>query len=403
MRRPAVVPALFDVCLLTTGFPRFEGDLFGTFVFELARNLVRQGASVAVLAPHDRHAPRQEIVEGVHVHRFSYFVPRWQRLAYGGGMPTNLRHSWAARLQVPCFLLAFWLRARRLARHSRVLHCQWTISGLVGHFAAAGLQCPVVLTVRGSDFHLSRSGMGALINRFVYRRMAAVLTVSEDLRRQIVEAGIASDRLHVVTNGVDERFQPGDRATARQQLELAPHGVLVLFVGLLVPVKGLSHLLDAMQQLQDVSFTCVLLGDGPQQAELTAQAEAAGLSQRVRFAGRRPAGEIHSWMQAADVLVLPSLSEGRPNVVLEAQACALPVVATAVGGTPELVSHEVNGLLVPPGDANALSAALRRLMGDATLRQRFGQAGRTQIERGEFSWRASATRTQAVYDRVMEA
>lgn len=397
--------AAFDVCLLTTGFPRFEGDLFGTFVFELARTLVRQGATVVVLAPHDRHAAREEIVEGVHVHRFRYFVPRWQRLAYGGGMPTNLRQSWVARLQVPLFLLAFAVHARRLARHSRVLHCQWTISGLVGYLATLsisfrGARCPVVLTVRGSDFHLARSGIGARVNRFVYRHMAAVLTVSHDLCRQLAADGVDASRLHVVTNGVDERFHPGDGVSARQQLALPAEGVIILFVGMMVPVKGLEHLLNALEQLQDLPFSCILLGDGPQQAQLSSRAKDAGLT-CLQWAGRRPAGEIPLWMQAADMLVLPSLSEGRPNVVLEAQACALPVVATAVGGTPELVQDQVNGLLVPAGDSVALAAALRRLIDDGDLRQRLGQAGRTGIEQGAFSWSSTATRTQAIYDAVL--
>ncbi|HIC67945.1 MAG TPA: glycosyltransferase family 4 protein, partial [Candidatus Latescibacteria bacterium] len=87
----------YDVCLLTTGYPRFEGDLFGAFVLELARGLVRQGLRVAVLAPHDRGASLREDVDGVRIQRFRYFIPRWQRLAYGGGMPTNLRESWIAR------------------------------------------------------------------------------------------------------------------------------------------------------------------------------------------------------------------------------------------------------------------------------------------------------------------
>jgi|TARA_B100001964_G_scaffold69644_1_gene78985 glycosyltransferase involved in cell wall biosynthesis len=390
-----------DVCLLTTGFPRFKGDLFGSFVFELARGLHRQGLRVGVLAPHDRGAAAREEVDGILVRRFRYFLPSWQRLAYGGGMPTNLRESWGARLQVPFFLVAFWLRALGMARRSRVLHCQWTISGLVGYLVSLLIRRPVILTVRGSDFHLSKSGLGAMVNRFVYRRMASVLAVSEDLARQIGSVGVSPQRLHVVSNGVDERFHPADRGMARSELGVPAAEVMVLFVGLLVPVKGLDHLFDALQLLHDLPLTCVLVGDGPLRADLESRLAGSELEGRVVFAGRRSATEIPKWMAAADVLVLPSLSEGRPNVVLEAQACALPVVATAVGGTPELVEDGVHGLLVPPGDSNALAGSLRRLVSDEDLRRRLGASARQRIDSGGHTWDATALRTRQIYDGVL--
>jgi glycosyltransferase involved in cell wall biosynthesis len=391
----------FDVCLLTTGFPRFEGDLFGIFVLELARGLVRQGLRVAVLAPHDPVAAMCEEVDGVHVRRFRYFLPRWQRLAYGGGMPTNLRESWVARFQVPLFLLAFWVSAMRMVPSASLLHCQWTISGLVGYLATLVTRRPVVLTVRGSDFHLSKGGIGAMVNRFIFNRMTSILVVSADLARQIGDTGIEAQRLHVVTNGVSERFQPGDSLLSRQQLGLPTESVILLFVGLLVPVKGLDHLLDALQRLVDLPVTCVLVGDGPLREQLRSRAQDAGLQERVNFAGNRSAEQIPQWMAAADILVLPSLSEGRPNVVIEAQACALPVVATAVGGTPELIEDGVSGMLVAPADSEALAGALRTLITDKDLRLRLGAAGRQQIDRGGFTWDATATRTRQIYDDVL--
>lgn len=392
-----------DVCLLTTGFPRCEGDLFGAFVLELARALQRQGLRVGVLAPHDRGAARQERVDGVRVWRFRYFVPRWQRLAYGGGMPTNLRRSWLARAQVPLFLAAFCLRAVGLARRSRVLHCHWIASGLVGWLATRLVRRPVVLTVRGSDFHLAASAVGRRANRFLCARMAAVLAVSADLAQRLVAAGTPADRVQVVENGVDGRFCPGDRAQARRQLGLPPEGTIALFVGLLVPVKGLDTLLDALARMADRGCRLVLVGEGPSRAPLEAQAAALGLLARVRFAGQRPAGEIPRWLVAANLLVLPSLSEGRPNVVLEAHACGLPVVATAVGGTPELVTHGEDGLLVPAADAVALAAALDELVADGERRRALGAAGRRRILASGLTWAASAQKTRAVYDRVAGA
>lgn len=390
---------MFDVCLLTTGFPRFEGDLFGSFVFELARALQRRGLQVAVLAPHERGIPRREDMDGVYVKRFRYFLPRWQRLAYGGGMPTNLRESWMARLQVPFFLVAFCWNALRMAPRSNLFHCQWTISGLVGYLSTRWIRRPVILTVRGSDFHLTSSGAGTRLNRFIYQHMTSVLTVSQDLARQMSASDIVAD-LHVVTNGVDARFHPQDAKGCRAELGLPDEGFIVLFVGLLVPVKGLDHLLDGLQQLLDLPLTCVLVGDGPLEEHLRGRL-ADGLEDRVVFAGRQSALEVPKWMAAADLFVLPSLSEGRPNVVLEAQACGLPVIATAVGGTPELIEDGVSGMLVAPGDAGALANAIRVLVMDSALRQRLGLAARERIVSGEYSWDASAERTCQIYTSVL--
>jgi glycosyltransferase involved in cell wall biosynthesis len=395
--RPSPV---YDVCLLTTGFPRWEGDLFGAFVLELARALSGRGLRVCVVAPHDRAAARHERVGDIDVRRFRYCLPGWQRLAYGDGMPTNLRRSWAARLQVPLFLLAFLWAALRQARHASLLHCQWTISGLIGHLATCLVRRPVVLTVRGSDFHLSR-GLGARINAYTYRHVQAVLTVSQDLADRLQASGVPAERIHVVPNGVDERFSPADPVAAREELGLPVEGVLLLFVGLLVPVKGLSVLLEALESLKDLPLTTVLVGDGSEEPALRRQAEAAGLD--VLFAGRQPATQVHRWMAAADALVLPSLSEGRPNVVLEAQATGLAVVATAVGGTPELIDDGRTGVLVPVQDPDALAAALRRVVDDAALRQRLGTAGRSAIVEGGLTWEASAERTCGIYRNVLAA
>ena len=145
----------------------------------------------------------------------------------------------------------------------------------------------------------------------------------------------------------------------------------------------------------------MLVGVGPDQADLSKLADKRGIDDRLRFVGRKPSEEIPLWMAAADALVLPSYSEGRPNVVLEAQACALPVVATRVGGTPELVKDGATGLLVESGDAAGLAAALARLRADGPLRTTLGQAGHLQAS--QMTWATSAEQMVAIYRDLAEA
>ena len=159
----------------------------------------------------------------------------------------------------------------------------------------------------------------------------------------------------------------------RRRLSLPQDRLQILFVGLLAPVKGLDILIEALRLVGDGEADCLLVGTGPMEEQLRRAAAAAGIAERVRFVGAQPSGEIPAWLNAADLLVLPSLSEGRPNVVVEAQACGLPVLATRVGGTPELIEHGETGLLVESGDPEALAAGLSRLLCDAGLRQRLGR------------------------------
>ena len=176
----------------------------------------------------------------------------------------------------------------------------------------------------------------------------------------------------------------------------------MLFIGLLAPVKGVEVLLQAVEMLADPDLLCVLVGDGPLRAALQQQACAKGFEGRVRFAGQRPREEIIDWLNAADLLALPSYAEGRPNVVLEAMACGRPVVASRVGGVPELVSDGVTGRLVAAGDSAELTAAIRDLMSDSDRLLAMGRAAGERVESSGWTWEAAAAATAEVYAELLK-
>jgi len=388
--------------MLTTGFPRYSGDLFGSFILQLARALVEQKLEVAIVAPHAADAARSEAWEGVQIRRFRYVWPAtWQRLAYGGGIPSNIRVSWISRLQIPFFLICFWWAAIGACRRSDLVHCHWTVSGLVACLAMRLYSRPVILSVRGSDVHLVTGRALGWLNRRICRCMDVVIAVSEDIAAKLERAGVDRKKIRVVYNGVGSEFSPRDRQMARRELGLPESRFIVIFVGLLVPVKGVEFLLEALPLLNDSNVYCVLVGDGVSQSELEAKARDLGIAEQVQFVGRRAASEVPLWISSADVLALPSLSEGRPNVVLEAQACGIPVVATRVGGTPELVRDGQTGLLVEPGSAASMARGLSRLLGDAPFRDSIGRAGRAMVEEGDSTWEASAAKVHDIYRELL--
>jgi glycosyltransferase involved in cell wall biosynthesis len=186
----------------------------------------------------------------------------------------------------------------------------------------------------------------------------AVIAVSQNLSERAIAMGADPANTHVIYQGVDTNlFHPGSREAARENLGLSSDEPLLLFVGNLVPVKGPDILLDALAllKLTSLRFQCVLIGDGPQRAWLRARINSLGLNRRVRLVGQIPLEQLPEWYRSADLVVLPSRSEGVPNVLRESIACGTPFIASRVGGVPEIASEDS---LVPPGDPSALAARI---------------------------------------------
>jgi len=200
-----------------------------------------------------------------------------------------------------------------------------------------------------------------------------IVTTGERLRAQVTEeSGVAPSRVVSIPTGIDlERFRPGDRAQARRDLGLAPDAPLVGIVATLRSWKGHRFLLDAIASLSRPGLQLAIVGDGPQREALGAQVDRLGIGERVTFAGNRD--DVAPWMRAFDVFCLPSYAnEGVPQSLMQAMACGLPVVTTAVGSIPEIVADGINGVVVPTQDARALAQALAGLLDDPARRAALG-------------------------------
>ena len=276
------------------------------------------------------------------------------------------------------YFFGVWRTLRALKqRHGRfVLHAHCAYPDAVGAALAARLLgLPLVATAHGSDINLS--GRERLLRpqiRAALRSAERVVAVSAPLARAVGElTGLPPSRIECIAcagySAAMFRSRTRDeRAALRRQLDIAADTRLVLFVGHLVAVKALDVLLRAWARLlrepAAAALRLVLIGEGGERDALLRLAAQEGIAERVVFLGARPQPVVADWIAAADLLCLPSHAEGSPNVVVEALASGVPVVASRVGGIPDLVDHGVNGLLVPPGDpaalAVALAAALRR-------------------------------------------
>lgn len=225
------------------------------------------------------------------------------------------------------------------------------------------------------------------LDKFALRLCRHVIAVSEKIKEDLVKSGIRRSRISVIPNGVPLVPVEGNAALRRRELrslmDIGPEEHAIGYLGRLSPEKGLIYLIEAVSQLfnSTMRLKLIIVGDGPERAKLERKVKGAGLESKIVFAGFQT--ETEEWYRIFDSFVLPSLTEGTPLALLEAMAAGLPVVASAVGGVPKVVSDGINGLLSPPGDAAALRDKIRVLIENPILSRMIGKKG-AQSVRAEY-------------------
>jgi glycosyltransferase involved in cell wall biosynthesis len=221
----------------------------------------------------------------------------------------------------------------------------------------------------------------------------AVVAISQAISREAQASGFPASKVHVIPHGIDmvtHRPATGAEKQARRAtLGLPADGIVITYTGRLIRGKGIDTLFVALRALADVNGVhLVLVGSGSGQVisiedELRQQAKGEGLQGRVTFTGR--VDDVVGCLQASDIFAFPTFDESLGMSLVEAQACGLPAVASRTGGVPDVVEHDVTGLLIPPGDADALASGLRRLIQDEGMQRTFSAAARARmVERFSF-------------------
>lgn len=365
--------------MFTPYYPPHVGGV-EAYSAELAAELMETGAATAVLVLAPRlpaSAPESETCAGVDVIRYPAFdaIPNFP-------VPS----VWSP---------AFWRalgRAWRFRPTLVVSHTRFFVSTLVAMALGRSRRVPWLHVEHGSDFvQLERRwastaarGYDRTLGRWTLRRADRCVAVSEASRGFV--RGLAGRDATVIYRGV----RPSVLAvTASAELiRLASGRIAILYVGRLIDGKGVRDLIDALAGLDRRDFFCAIVGDGPRRDDLLASINRGGLADSVALLGVRSENEVVAMIKAADVVVNPSYTEGLPTAVLLAALCGRAVVATDVGGTPEIVSHNRTGLLVGPRRPDELRAALERLLDDGGLRRRLGAAAQDGAA-PRFDWNGS--------------
>lgn len=366
------------IAVLVPFFP--PKHLAGTEIatYNIAKNLATRGHKVHVITSVDEGLSKERIEDGFYIHRISR-----QKVRFFG-------------------VMLFWLRIFWLLKkiNPDIVHAQSIGMGMPAFLARKLLRKPYVVWGRGSEVYLPWLYKKP-ISKLVMRSASAVIALTEDMKRRMRE--ICNREVSVIPNGIDlDRFQGLNPGTLREGLKVNSDEKLILFVGGLKPIKGIEYLIQAMSSIKqsETKAKLLLVGQGEERERLEQLAKSLGLNDYVRFIGEIPNEEVPEYMAASDVFVLPSLSESFGIVNLEAMASGLPIVATRVGGLPEIIKEGNNGFLVEPKNPKEIAEKVLLILKDEELSSRISRSNKEKAKR--YSWESIVERLEEVYQTIKE-
>lgn len=365
--------------VLSSTFPRGPDDGTPPFVRDLAIIEARDFETMVVV-PRTPGAPRHESADGLTIERFRFFLRRWEDIADGNALE-NVRARRSRLLQVPFYFGSQILATRRAIKRFQpdVVHLHWIIpQGVLA--LPTSRRIPWLVTSPGADVYALNGRGWTWLKHRVVRRAVAVTTMNRDMRERLLRLGAAPEKVTVLPMGADV-----DRVRRGLQGQEPVPGRL-LFAGRLVEKKGLGTLLDGLAQVpRELPWTLDVVGDGPLAHSLKKQA--AGFGDRVVFHGQVAPQELSARYAECEIVVVPSVpastgdQDGLPVVLLEALVAGRAIVASKLPGLDEAIVDGEHGLLVEPGDPDALARTITALLESPALRTQLARAARSRGDR----------------------
>lgn len=322
------------------------------------------------------------------------------------GIPVETIDLHRNPLLFPLALFQTLFRLVRRVKRERIalIHAFLFQANVIAKIVGMICSVPVIASHRGFE---KKGSWRYVLERLTNRGARLILVNSDALRREVAsQLSLPQERIRTVYNGVEvPEDPPADHLLMVAEFSLRKTDIIVSTVGRLHPVKGFPHLIKAAAMTRDAGpagrrIVFLIAGDGPDRDELTALAIEQGVAERIIFCGWRD--DTARIISASDIFVLTSLAEGFPNVVLEAMACARPVIATNVGGIPEIIENGADGILVPPADPKALADRIAALAADPALRRQLGENARAKVTT-KFPMDRMVNGHAALYEEILGA
>lgn len=264
------------------------------------------------------------------------------------------------------YFASIFFSMRRIKRDYKpdIMIAYWAYpDGFAATLISKILKIPVILSCRGCDINdIDKTIIIKSLVKWALGSCNKIFAVSSAMKEKIISLGIASERVVIIPNGIDTLFAPIEKELAIKEAGIKRSDEkVILFCGRMSAEKGIEYLIDACRilMIDGIRFNLALVGSGSLKGNIIAKVKEMGLSDYVTFYDEVPHDKVRYFMSGSDMLCLPSLREGWPNVVVEAMACGIPVVASKVGGVPEIITDSEYGIMFPPGDVQALASALK--------------------------------------------
>jgi glycosyltransferase involved in cell wall biosynthesis len=393
------------ILITATTFPRYANDTIPQFLLGFSRALVKAGAEVTVVAPHDTDTNDCDNYDGVEVRRIHYWMPKSAHgLCYGAGIPTNIRRRKWLALQFPTLEMAFFQAALRYGRDADILNPHWTFAGLPTALAGTVLKKPVITHAYTAEYIPK---VLKAINRFIVNRSEALISISQ-YAADMVEEVVQPKAHHIIGYGVNpEKIAPADfdSAAFRKAHGIAEDELFVFAVGRLVERKGYRVLIEAVARLANRGVPVRLFhgGNGPLRDQLQLKIHSLGVMDKIKLLGFIPDEELAYFVKSADMLVMPSVmddtgdTEGLGIPLLEAMANGTVAIGSRIGGILSIIEHEQNGLLVEAENPEDLANAIERVGRDKALREKLIRGGYSTI-RSRYDWGNIAQETLGLFE-----
>lgn len=397
------------ILILSSMYPSSTDRIMGIFIHQYVKNLKKLGINFRLISPvpwspkvlwfrekwkYYGCIPNEETIEEVFVNR-----PRYVELPF-----KNFRS-----LSGLSMFLCLFSKINHLYKTFKfnIIHAHTiTPDGHAAMFFKRHFNVPMICTVRGSDLNeypFSTKKMYKTSKK-VLEEADAIITVSKDLANRVKSIANIKRSPYIIYNGIDTSkfYNYGKRESLKRWLGISPKWKVISFIGRCEKEKGIFELFEAFIRIDKSNRNVCLLiiGDGKDKFVLHKLINQYNLNTKVLMKENVLHEEIPKYLNASDIFVLPSYSEGLPNVLLEAIACELPVVATKVGGIPEIIFNEQNGLLCTPGDSTSIENSILEILSDLDNYRDIGKKASEKIK-VKFSWNKSANETLYIYKEVL--
>lgn len=398
------------ILVFTSTFPRWKNDTDPPFVYELCKRLTDE-FDVHVLTPHFPNAKYEEILDGITVKRYRYFLPKFEKLAGSVGILPTLKRNKLYLFMVPFFILASFLSLLMYTRKTKpdLIHAHWIIpQGFLVYLTSYFYGKPYIVTAHGADVFGLKQPVFSKMRSLVLRKAAAVTTVSNALKENLNDQRVGGDDILVLPMGVDsECFTASPKIDNITTLEHKRKLTNVLYVGRLTEKKGVSYLIRAIPEVKkhhpDIQLTIV--GGGELVAQLKEETLALGIEKSISFQGAVPNSELPKYYASHAIFVGPSIeakggdTEGFGLTFVEAAMAGCLLIGTDAGGILDIIQDGETGLLVKQKDCEAIAGKIMYALANPTKMRSMSYNGKLRCIQ-KYDWKIIAKKYKEIYKEV---